>query len=78
MKKVPKFQADGFEEHGGYMQVKINKLEDQVLELQKHLQKTKIFEGERTKIFDGGKIFNSYFQAFLSLLMDALIPLLMS
>lgn len=49
MKKVPKFEADGFEEHGGYMEVKINKLEDQFTSLQKQLQKTKIFEGKKAR-----------------------------
>lgn len=47
MKKRVKAPDDNaFVEHGGYMTVKINKLEDQFTLLQQHLQKTKIFEGK--------------------------------
>ncbi len=47
MKKRLPPDDNAFLEHGGYMAVKINKLEDQFQSLQQHLQKTNIFEGKK-------------------------------
>jgi hypothetical protein len=47
MKKRMPPDDNAFVEHGGYMAVKINKLEDQFATLQQHLLKTKIFEGKK-------------------------------
>lgn len=47
MKKKPVNNDNGFEEHGGYMAAKINKLEDQFSLLQKQMQKSNLFEGKK-------------------------------
>lgn len=45
-KKKPVPDDNAFVEHGGYMAVKIQKLEDQFSELQKIFQKSNLFEGK--------------------------------
>jgi hypothetical protein len=47
MKRRPVDEDNGFGEHGGYMNAKINKLEEQFSTLQKEVQKSNLFEGER-------------------------------
>lgn len=46
MKRKQVNNDNGFEEHGGYMAAKIQKLEDQFNELQRQMQKTNLFEGK--------------------------------
>lgn len=45
-KKKPIPDDNAFTEHGGYMAVKIQKLEDQFSVLQKEFQKSNLFEGK--------------------------------
>jgi hypothetical protein len=46
MKRRPVLEDNGFEEHGGYMTAKINKLEEQFSTLQREVKKSNLFEGK--------------------------------
>ena len=51
MKKASKKgSGDPFEEHGGYMAVKMKKLEERFLIMQKDYKKSDLFEGKMMKI----------------------------
>jgi hypothetical protein len=69
---------NGFGDHGGYMNAKITKLEEQFSSLQNSLmKKSNIFEGKKKLIFFTFSVNSSLllFKAFRYTLMDGLIRL---